>query len=458
MSSNDSNNSGGSSVGSSTGTGKKIGLVRATSLVAGNMIGSGVLLAPAILAPYGSISIIGWFLTTLGALALALVFSKLSMWIPKAGGPYTFVRHVFGDFVGFQMAWGYWISAWCGSVSLLVGGLQYMSIFCPDFVANQTFAITFGLAMIALFTFTNTLDIRQSTFYEVIIVVLKIAPLIIVAFAGIFFVDFSKVFDFTSISASGAFASLGSMSSVLLWAFIGLESATIPAANVENPAKTIPLATINGVLLTAFVYICGAVVISGIIPQAELIASKAPYVDAARKIFGDWGSIFMIVTGLIGIYGSLNGWILIQGQVPYAAAKEGLFPQYFARSNKNGAPAGVWIGSVLMVIVFLATYQPSLVSLTELLIDVSVLAMLLPYFYSAVAFCYLAVMKRNTLTPTEKISLPIVGLISILYTFVAIFGSGEKLIFISTIMFLVSVPFYCFCKKRQARENNAEAD
>ena len=449
---NSNNNSTGNNINNNScnnaATNNKIGLVRATSLVAGNMIGSGVLLAPAILAPYGSISIIGWILTTIGALALALAFSKLSMWIPKAGGPYTFARHVFGDFVGFQMAWGYWISAWCGSVSLLVGGLQYMSIFCPDLVANQAFAITFGLAMIALFTFTNTLDISKSTFYEVIIVILKIAPLVIVAFAGIFFVDFSKVFDFSSINTSNAISSLGSMSSVLLWAFIGLESATIPVANVKNPTKTIPLATVNGVLLTAFVYICGAVVISGIIPQAELIVSKAPYVDAAKKIFGDWGSIFMIVTGLIGIYGSLNGWILIQGQVPYAAAKEGLFPRYFAQSNKNGAPVGVWIGSILMAIVFLSTYQPSLVSVTELLIDVSVLAMLLPYFYSAVAFCYLAITKKDMLTFTEKILLPIVGFISILYTFAAIFGSGEKLIFISTVMFLVSVPFYCLCKKK----------
>ena len=425
----------------------KIGLVKATSLVAGNMIGSGVLLAPAILAHYGNISIIGWILTTIGALALALVFSKLSMWIPKAGGPYTFARHVFGDFVGFQMAWGYWISSWCGSVSLLVGGMQYMSIFCPDLIANQTFAITFGLAIIALFTFINTLGMKESIFFEVIIVIIKILPLIVIAFFGIFFVDFSKTFDFRSINTDSAISSLGAMASVLLWAFIGLESATIPAGNVENPKRTIPLATINGVLLTAFVYICGAIVISGMIPQAELIVSKAPYVDAAKKIFGHWGSIAMIVTGIIGIYGSLNGWILIQGQVPYAAAKEGLFPRYFAQTNKNGAPVGVWVGSVLMAIVFLATYQPSLVNLTELLIDVSVLAMLLPYFYSAIAFCYLAVTKKETLTTSEKILLPIVGFISIIYTFAAIFGSGEKLIFISTIMFLVSVPFYCFCKK-----------
>lgn len=425
----------------------KIGVVRATSLVAGNMIGSGILLAPAILAPYGNISIVGWILTTIGALALALVFSKLSIWIPKAGGPYTFAREVFGDFVGFQMAWGYWISVWCGSASLLVGGMQYVSIFWPELATNQNIVIVFGLSVIALFTFINTFDIKQSTFWEVIIVVLKIAPLVIIAFVGVFFVDFSKTLDFSSFTWENSVPALGSMSSVLLWAFIGLESATVPAGDVKNPKKTIPLATISGVLVTAFVYICGAIVISGMIPQPELIASKAPYVDAAQKLFGNWGRVAMIVIGIIGIYGSLNGWILIQGQVPYAAAKEGLFPKFFAKTNKNGAPVGVWIGSFFMAAIFLATYQPSLVRLTELLIDVAVLAMLLPYFYSTIAFCYLAVTKKETLSATEKVFLPIVALTAVIYTLLAIFSSGEHMVFVCTMMFLASVPFYCMVRK-----------
>lgn len=428
---------------------QKIGVIKATSLVAGNMIGSGVLLAPAILAPYGAISIVGWILTTIGALALALAFSKLSSWIPKAGGPYTFAKHVFGDFVGFQMAWGYWISCWCGSVSLLVGGMQYMSIFCPDLVGNQAFAMIFGICMIALFTFINTKGVKESASWEVVILIIKILPLIIVAFFGVFYVDFSAFFKSMSEIKAESFSSLGAMSTVLLWAFIGLESATVPAGNVENPKRTIPLATIYGVLITASVYIFGAIVISGVIPHAELLASKAPYVDAAQKIFGNWGSLAMIVTGLAGIYGSLNGWILLQGQVPYEAAKEGLFPEYFTKTNKKGAPRGIVVGSALMAVVFLATYQPSLVAHVELLIDVSVLAMLLPYFYSAVAFCYMAATRQKELSMAEKVALGVVGAISVAYTFLAIFGSGQKLIFISTIMFLISVPFYCWCKSSQ---------
>ena len=422
----------------------RIGSFRATALVAGNMIGSGILVAPALLAPYGQMSLIGWILTTIGALALALVFSKLAIWIPNSGGPYTYVKHVFGDFVGFQMAWGYWISSWCGSVSLLVGTLQYISVFAPEFVSNTTYSMILGLSMIWLFTYFNTRGLKETTFVGIIVFLIKVVPLVLIAAVGIFYADFSRVFTFEKCDWS----SLGSMAPVLLWSFIGLESATIPSEEVRNPQKTIPVATIAGVLITAAVYIIGAIVITGVVPQAELIKSAAPYVDSANKIFGYPGYLFMIITGIIGLAGSLNGWILIQGQVPYAAAKEGLFPAVFLKTNENGVPRGVVIGSVLMSIMFILTYQKSLVENLRLFIDIAVLAMLLPYFYSVIAYGYLAVVKRAKLSSTEKFFMPIIGLIAFLYSFISIVGAGKELVYLCFLIFLVSVPFYCFIKRR----------
>lgn len=422
----------------------KIGPFRATALVSGNMIGSGVLLAPALLAPYGQMSLIGWILTTIGALALALVFSKLAIWIPNSGGPYTYVKHVFGDFVGFQMAWGYWISSWCGSVSLLVGTLQYISVFAPEFAANTTYSMIFGLSMIWLFTYFNIRGLKETTFVGIIVFLIKVVPLVLIAFVGIFYADFSRVFAFDKCDWS----SLGSMAPVLLWAFIGLESATIPSEDVRTPNKTIPVATIAGVLITAAIYIMGAIVITGVLPQAELIKSAAPYVDSATKIFGNPGYLFMIITGIIGLVGSLNGWILIQGQVPYAAAKEGLFPSMFLKKNENGVPRGVLIGSILMSIMFILNHQASLVQNLRLFIDISVLAMLLPYFYSVIAYGYLAVTKKNELSNKEKFFMPIIGLIAFLYSFIAIVGAEKELVYLCFLIFLASVPFYCFIKKR----------
>ncbi|MDR0678087.1 MAG: amino acid permease, partial [Holosporaceae bacterium] len=194
-------------------------------------------------------------------------------------------------------------------------------------------------------------------------------------------------------------------------------------------------------------YIGGAIVISGVIPSEELLISKAPYVDAANKIFGKYGSMAMVITGILGIVGSLNGWILIQGQVPYSAAQEGLFPQYFLKTNKYNTPSGVFIGSLLMMALFLLTYQPAIAQYIHLLINISVMAMLLPYFYSTIAFCYMMFLKKNTLSEFEKISLPLVGCIAILYLLAAIIGLGEQLISLAFLILLITPLFYCFIKK-----------
>ena len=302
--------------------------------------------------------------------------------------------------------------------------------------------------MIWLFTYFNIKGLKETTFVGVIIFLIKVLPLIGIAFFGIFFADFYRDFSLEKCEWS----SLSKMSTVLLWAFIGLESATIPSEDVKDPQKTIPVATISGVLITSAVYIFGSIVITGVLPFDELLKSSAPYVDAAEKIFGNFGYLFMIVTGIIGLVGSLNGWILIQGQVPYSAAKEGLFPKIFLKKNKNGVPNGVVIGSILMSVVFVLSYQKTLVDHLRLLIDVAVLAMLLPYFYSVIAHCYLAVMKKTELSRTEKIFMPIIGLVGFVYSFISIIGAGKEIIFLCFLIFLISVPFYCFVKKNNKSE------
>lgn len=425
----------------------KIGTFRATSLVAGNMIGSGALLAPALLAPYGKMSLIGWILTTIGALALALIFGKLSTWITRSGGPFTFARHVFGDYAGFQTACSYWFSAIFGSVSLVGGSLQYISIFYPEITDSPMFSMIFGSSLIWLFTITNMYGFKVASTAEVIILGIKILPLVIIAFFGLFFVDFSQITDFSDVKNRDLFTSLGAMSGVLLWSFLGLESITIPTDKIENPKKTIPLSIVLGVLLVAAVYIFGTIVITGVIPYDELVLSKAPYVDAGQKIFGNVGNIFMIATGVIGIAGSLNGWILIQGQVPFAAAEEGIFPKYFAKSNKYGTPYDVVIGSVIMTAAFLFSYQPSLLKHVELMIDVAVFATVVPYFYCLIAFVYLAICKKKTLSDTEKFTIPVISTIALIYTVLAVLSMGQQIAFLWFILFLATSPFYCFIKK-----------
>lgn len=426
----------------------KIGLNKATALVASNMIGSGALLTPALLAPFGSLALIGWLVTTIGSLSLALCFCKLSEWIPNSGGPYTYVKHVFGDFVGFQVSWGYWFSTWCGSASLVIGALNYLSIFYPEIAENGFFSISLGLLMIWIFTAINMRGINESATVSVIVLFVKIVPLILFALIGVFFFDSNMAFKPINVDLVKNFAFL-SMAQPLLWAFIGLESATVPSGSIENPKKNIPLSTIFGVVITAAIYIVGSIVISGVLPESVLLNSKAPYVDAAKYICGESGAVFMMITGLIGLIGSLNGWILIHGQVPYSAAKDGLFPAIFLRKNSNGAPIGVLIGSILMSILFIASYSGSFAAQIETLIDLSVFAMVVPYFYCVVAVICIVIKKKASFSKKERVFLSTITSIAYLYSFFAIYGAGKNIISYGMLAFMLITIFYALSTKQK---------
>ena len=109
---------------------QKIGLLAAISLIVGNMIGAGIFVLPASLAKFGGISIIGWIFTAIGALILAKIFSNFSKLISsKSGGPYLYSKVVFGDFIGFLVAWGYWISCWINNAAIAVAIVSALSFF-----------------------------------------------------------------------------------------------------------------------------------------------------------------------------------------------------------------------------------------------------------------------------------------------------------------------------------------
>lgn len=118
-------------------TNKKLGLLQTTSLVVGNMIGSGVFLLPAALAVYGGISMIGWLVSSIGAIILAIVFAHLSRRFPKAGGPYAYTRLGFGDFPAFLVAWGYWISIIATNAAITVALLSYLTVFFLSYLIKS---------------------------------------------------------------------------------------------------------------------------------------------------------------------------------------------------------------------------------------------------------------------------------------------------------------------------------
>ena len=420
---------------------QKIGLITATSLVIGNMIGVGIFVLPAALAKYGSISLLGWVFTGVGALILAKIFSNLSkIVVNKSGGPYAYSRAGFGDFIGFLMAWGYWISCWVSNGAVAIAIVGAISFFFPELETNSLYSVSIGLLLIWFFTWINTKGIRESGKVQVLTTALKLLPLAFVIIVGIFFFNIEN-FPAFNLTGNSDFATLPAVAVMTLYAFLGIECATIPAESVENSEVIVPKATMFGTILTTIVYVLATVVLFGILPTEDLQNSPAPFAEAARLIAGDYGGYFVAVGVIISGMGVLNGWILITGQVPMATAKDDLFPRIFKTENKKGAPViGLVIGSLLSSAVMLMNFTKGLVDQFEIIVEIVVFVALLPYLLSAAAYVLIIIEKK--LHSNSWVKTFVLGGLGFAYSLWAIWGSGRDTVFYGFMLLLSGIPFY----------------
>jgi APA family basic amino acid/polyamine antiporter len=436
---------------------RQMGLWMAVALVIGNMVGSGIFLLPASLASAaGPVSIVGWIFTGAGAMLLALVFARLGRVFPRTGGPYAFARRAFGDFIGFQTAWGYWIAAWAGNAAITVAFVGYLAVFWPQLGHDNLLAALVGIAVIWFLTAVNSLGVKQGAQVQVITTVLKFIPLAVIAIVGLFFIDSSNL---TPFSPHGTWKAISAAAPLTLWAFIGLESATVAAAEVKDPERNIPRATIYGTLAATVVYILGTVSIMGVIPTHALANSTSPFADAAGAMFGGaWTKVFALVA-MAATFGALNGWIMLQGRVPLAAAEDGLFPSIFAKVHgKNRTPvAGLVISSVLLTGLMLTNYTKGLVSAFTFVILLATLTTLIPYAYAAAAQAYLYFTEPELFDRKLFLRDTIIATIAFAYSVWAITGSGKDIIAKGFVLLLAGIPVYVGMKGWQKRQATREA-
>jgi len=420
---------------------QKIGLITATSLVIGNMIGAGIFLLPSQLASFGSISILGWIFTASGALILAKIFSNMSkIFINKSGGPYAYSKAGFGDFIGFLVAWGYWISIWVSNAALCIAIIAALSVFFPALETTPILAVTISLSIIWLLTWINNRGVESSGKVQLITTILKLLPLVFVILVGVFFFDIDN-FPAFNLTGDSNWVALSLAAAFTLYAFLGIESASIPAGNIDNPEKTIPKATMIGTIITTFVYIFGTVVLFGILPTDVLKGSPAPFAEAGKIIGGDYAGYFVAAGAAISAIGCLNGWILMSGQLPMAAAKDNMFPQIFKRENKNGVPyLGVFIGSALTSALLLMNLTDGLIEQFTFIVNLTVLTALVPYLFVAAAYIIVLIDKKRHFNNAIKTFA--LGSFGFAYSVWAIFGTGSDTVFYGFLLLLAGIPFY----------------
>jgi basic amino acid/polyamine antiporter, APA family len=424
---------------------RPMGLWMALALVMGSMIGSGVFLLPASLAPLGWNSVIGWIITVSGALCIAAVFARLARVMPKAGGPYAYTTAAFGPAAGFAIAWAYWISMWVGNAAIATGAVSYLSALFPP-LKNPGMSVAATIVVVWIFTLINLRGTKLMGQVQLVSTLIKLVPLIAViglAIYVLFNTGLSQVrpFSLSDISAPA----ISSATILTLWAMLGLETATVPADKVSNPQTTIPRATMFGTAGAGIIYIfvCSAVVL--MLPAALTATSPAPFADFVARFGGADAGIAIAAFGAISALGALNGWILVQGELPAAMARDGLFPDWMGRTDGRGVPRNAHLFTTgLLTIVLLLNTSKSMTALFEFLILLTTAIVLVMYFGCALA----AIRLMATGAIKRTAGFIVVTALALIYSLWTIYGAGGEALAWGALLLLAGVPIYLFMKRR----------
>jgi arginine:agmatine antiporter len=421
---------------------KKMSLVQATMLVSGNMIGTGIFLLPVSLASVGGIAVFGWLIAAAGAATLGLAFAKLGELDPQEGGPYAYARDFLGPYIGFQTNYIYWFANWIGNVAIALAVVGYLAEFIPS-INSPHASVAAAAVVIWVLTFANIRGPRVIGVLETWTVGLALIPILAIAFLGWFWFNPATFMNGWNVMGSSNLHAISRAASIALWAFMGIESASVSAGVIENPKRNIPLATLSGLAISAVVYLLSCTVIMGIIPNAQLRTSHAPFAEAARMVVGTTGMVIIGLCAILKSVGALGGWMLLVGQSAKAAADDGMFPRIFGKINRYGVPGvGLIVVSVLMTIVLLATMSPTIAGQFDRIINLAVILIVVPYIYSSVAVVKVVfdhVGRGRTFSFFK-----VVALAAVCYCLWTIMGGDPKTVMQSLVGLLLSVPLYPF--------------
>ncbi|HUR39713.1 MAG TPA: amino acid permease [Verrucomicrobiae bacterium] len=423
---------------------KLLSLPMAIALVIGNMIGSGIFLLPATMAPYGGVSALGWLVTATGAILLALAFAWLSRTLKGASGLYAYTKHAFGDFAGFLVAWSYWLSIWITTAALATATVSYLSALIPALAESRVLGAGTALALLWVLTAVNLHSVRAAGGVQLWTVVLKVAPLLVLMLMGLPHIEFDNFTPFNPTDKS-LMQATSAAATLALWSMLGLESAAVAASKVAHPERNVARATLWGTALAAVftALICTAAM--GIVAPALLAKSNAPMADVASVIWGATAGTVIAAVGALSAFGCINGWILLQGTLPQAMAKDGLFLKSAARENAGGAsPVALVIGSVLASLMIVVNHTETLIGLFTFLALLATIANLVPYLFCAMAG--LRVMDAKGPVPLTRPRAAVLLAASV-YAMWALYGAGHEAVFWGFLLLLSGLPVYVWLRR-----------
>ncbi|MEO9497559.1 MAG: putrescine-ornithine antiporter [Vibrio splendidus] len=424
----------------------KMGVVQLTILTTVNMMGSGIIMLPTKLAEVGTISILSWLITAVGSLALAYAFSKCGMYSRKGGGMNGFTEYAFGKSGNFLANYTYGISLVIANVAIAISAVGYATDFfdaslSPIGICIATIALLWA-TMVANFGGARiTGQISSFTVWGIII------PVVGISVIGWFWFDPAMYIEAWNPHNMPFTEAVGASIAITLWGFLGLESACANSDAVENPEKNVPKAVFFGTLITAVIYIVSTNVMAGIVPNFDLANSDAPFGLVFAHLFNPTIGKIVIALAVMSCVGSLLGWQFTIAQVFKSSAEEGFYPKMLTYTNRLGAPIKCMLIIVaVQTLLALMTISPSLSEQFDALVNLAVVTNVVPYILSMAAI--MIMQKISGVKPSERKMTNIVAGVAAVFSFYALYSSGDQAMVLGSIVTFTGWTAYGFIAHR----------
>lgn len=417
---------------------RKLGFWMCVALVVGNMIGSGAFLLPRDLGPLGWNSVYGWLVTIAGSLCLVVVLTRLARGRAGTCGPFSYPAAAFGPGVGFVVAWSYWISIWVTNATLAVAVVRNLAYLDPGFAAPALGA-SIAIGVVWLFTIVNCLGVRTAGSVQVLTVLLKLLPLFGAILLGIWLLGSGEAAPAPHDSVPISLVGINAAGAITLFAMLGFESAMAAGERVDNPDRNVPRATIYGTAITGLIYLLACSAVTLLLPAALLAESQAPFALFFGEYISPQAGALVALFAAIAALGAINGFVLLQGELPLSMVRSGLLPRWFGAENSREAPYRIHIlSSALATILILLNYSRGLADLFQFMALVTTSVTIIFYVAGALAALKLAATGRIE-TSRAFVAVALAGLV---YSLWALYGAGIEASLWSVGMTLIGWPLY----------------
>lgn len=386
----------------------------------GNIIGAGIFMLPASLAPYGWNAVLAWLVTLVGAMCLAWVFAQLAAQRADGSGTHGIVAGAFGDTAAFFTSWGYLISVLAANAAITVAGINYLQRLVPAIGAQPWGPQATALALIALLAWANARALAGGI--QLVSTIVKLSPFVIVVGLAVWLLGTEGASALTPVAAvplepAAVFAAIG----ITVYAMLGLEAAAVPADAIDEPKRNVPRATLIGTAVAGVLTLLSSSAVALMMPQAQLAASTAPIADFVGRSVGAGAGAFVAVCAVVSCFGALNGWLLVTGELQASMARAGSLPRWCTHANARGVPVNaLWLGAAVTGLFVLLAMSRGGVKAFESLALVSTVNAV--FLYVAVAAAAGRYARRGGLAARPSLWAAVAG--GLVFSAVTIWGCG----------------------------------